>query len=176
LEAKVLRRISASLLVTFMVLSAAVWAQTNPAAVFSDFDGQPRSIESYTANDHWLVVMIWASDCHVCNAEAESYAQFHEANADKGIRVLGVSLDGEAGKAAARAFVERHDLPFPNLIGEPGMVGRYYSALTQSALRGTPSIMVFDPQGNLAAAQAGAVTPDAIESYIAKKNQAPAAG
>jgi len=168
----VFRRISASLLVIFVLLSATVGAQVNPVAVFSDFDGQARSIESYTANGHWLVVMIWASDCHVCNAEAESYAQFHEANADKGIRVLGVSLDGEAGKSAARAFVERHDLPFPNLIGEPGMVGLYYAGLTQTALRGTPTIMVYDPQGNLAAAQAGAVATDAIENYIAKKNQA----
>jgi peroxiredoxin len=116
--------------------------------------------------------MIWAADCPVCNTEAPSYARLHEANADQGIRVLGVSIDGEANKPAARAFIQAHDLPFPNLIGEPGMVGLYYAALTQEAFLGTPTIMVFDPDGNLAAAQAGAVSPDAIKHYIAKKNQA----
>lgn len=163
-------------LVMLLGLSSAVWAQVDTPAVFSDFEGQAQSVESFAGQGDWLVVMIWASDCPVCNLEAESYAQLHEANTDKGIRVLGISLDGATKKAAARAFIERHDLPFPNLIGEPSMVGRYYSALTQSAFRGTPTFLVFDPQGELAAAQAGAVTPDAIERYIAKKNEARQAG
>ncbi|MBT8428851.1 MAG: hypothetical protein KJN79_02970, partial [Gammaproteobacteria bacterium] len=73
-------------------------------------------------------------------------------------------------KAAALAFIERHDLPYPNLIGEPGMVSLYYASLTQESLRGTPTFLIFDPDGELAAAQAGAVSPEAINRFIAKNN------
>ena len=85
-------------------------------------------------------------------------------------------MDGQAKKAAALAFIERHDLPFPNLIGEPAMISLYYSALTQESLRGTPTFLIFDPEGELAAAQAGAVSPEAVDRFIAKKNAMRTAG
>ena len=91
--------------------------------------------------------MIWASDCQICNAEAATYARFHESQREKGVGVLGVSMDGQDNKAAALAFIERHDLPFPNLIGEPGMISLYYASLTQESLRGTPTFLIFDPDG-----------------------------
>jgi len=143
-------------------------------AVFSDFAGQQRSIESYAGGGKWLVVMIWAHDCHVCNQEAESYAQFHVAHKDKDATMLGVSIDGQAQKADAEAFIKRHDLPFPNLIGEPQTTMLYYMMETQSRFSGTPSIMVYDPQGKLVAAQAGAVPPEVIEDFIAKNPPAKA--
>lgn len=135
---------------------------------FRDFDGQPRSIASYTGNGQWLVVMIWAHDCHVCNMEAEQYAQFHETHKDANARVLGVSLDGEARKTDAAAFIQRHDLPFPNLIGEPQATMLYYRMLTGAPFLGTPTILIYEPEGTLRAAQAGAVPVDVIEAYIAK--------
>ena len=146
-------------------------------SVFTDFEGKPHSIESYAGDGRWLVVMIWAHDCHVCNMEAENYAQFHEAHKDKDARILGISLDGQAKKAEAAAFIQRHDLPFPNLIGEPETTMLYYMNLTQTSFRGTPTILLYGPDGNLKAAQAGAVPVDSIEAYIAKNSpQAPKAG
>jgi hypothetical protein len=44
----------------------------------------------------------------------------------------------------------------------------YYAIQTQSQFRGTPSILLFGPDGELRAAQAGAVPTTSIEAYIAK--------
>ena len=88
--------------------------------------------------------------------------------AETDAHVLGVSLDGAANRAGAEAFIERHDLPFPNLIGEPQRVMLKYLMLTQSQFRGTPSILLYDPAGKLRAAQAGAVPTASIEAYIAR--------
>lgn len=159
------------------ILCLALFAQAGEDSPFTDFAGEPRGIASYTGDGRWLVVMIWAHDCHVCNAEAEGYAQFHEAHKDTNARMLGISLDGQAKKADAEAFIARHDLPFPNLIGEPEAVMRHYMGLTQTPFRGTPTILVYGPDGTLMAAQAGAVPTDVIEEFIAKKSaQAPPAG
>jgi peroxiredoxin len=135
---------------------------------FTDFADQPRTIESFAGDGRWLVVMIWAHDCHVCNIEAENYAHFHEAHKDKDAHMLGISMDGQAKRAEAEAFIERHDLPFPNLIGEPAATMRHYMQLTGSSFRGTPTILLYGPDGALTAAQAGAVPPESIEKFIAR--------
>jgi peroxiredoxin len=140
---------------------------------FTDFQGKPRSIESFAGGGKWLVVMIWASDCHVCNMEAENYAQFHEAHKSKDATVLGVSIDGQAKRTDAEDFIRRHDLPFPNLIGEPQTSMLYYMMVSGAQFAGTPTIMVYGPDGTLMAAQAGAVPVEIIEDFMAK-NSAPA--
>jgi peroxiredoxin len=172
----VLKTIKTGLWGLLMALSTVAVSQDDGLAIFSDFDGKPQQLEDHIGGGKWLVVMIWASDCQICNAEAATYARFHESQREKGVGVLGVSMDGQDNKAAALAFIERHDLPFPNLIGEPGMVSLYYAALTRESLRGTPTFLIFDPDGELAAAQAGAVSPDAINRFIAKKNATRPAG
>lgn len=145
-----------------------VLAQAAGGPPFTDLDGRPSGIESFTGDGKWLVVMIWAHDCHVCNMEAESYAYFHETHADQDARVLGISMDGRAQQADIEAFIERHALPFPNLVGEPQAVMRHYMTLTGTPFLGTPTILLYDPQGTLKAAQAGAVPVEVIESFIAK--------
>ena len=167
------KKLLLALLITGMTLAV----HAADEIILTDFDGEPRTIESYAGDGRWLVVMIWAHDCHVCNQEVESYAQFHEAHRETNAHVLGVSLDGAANRADAEAFIERHDLPFPNLIGEPQRVMLKYLMLTQSQFRGTPSILLYDPAGKLRAAQAGAVPTASIEAYIARDSgKADAAG
>ena len=161
---------------TLLISSLAVVAQAADNALFTDFEGQPRDIEDYTGQGKWLVVMIWAHDCHICNQEAESYAQFHEERKDVDVSVLGVSLDGDANRAAAEAFIERHALPFPNIIGEPEVTSLKYMMFTQTQFRGTPTILLFNPDGVLKAAQPGAVPVESIDAYIAKQAKAGATG
>lgn len=134
------------------------------------FSGESSVLQSYTGKGKWLVVMIWRSDCHICNVEAESYVQLHEERKDKDLRVMGISTDGAAGMADARAFVERHHVTFPNLIAEGEDVVGLYSELTGDFLAGTPTFLVFNPEGVLKAAQVGAVPVDVIEDFVRKNS------
>jgi len=161
----------ASTVLAILLGLAALPALAADDAIFTDFSGQPRSIESYTGDGKWLVVMVWAHDCGVCNQEAEGFAQFHAEHNDKDARVLGLTLDGVANKAKAEAFIARHDLPFPNLIGEPEAAMLKYMMLTGEAFRGTPSFLLYGPDGKLRAAQPGAVPVTSIEAFIAKNSQ-----
>ncbi len=94
-----------------------------------DFEGRPRNLSEFTGHGRWTVVMFWASDCRVCNAEAQEYVLFHDQHHDRQAGVLGITLDGEAGKSEALGFIERHMVDFPNLIGEPEVVARLYTDL-----------------------------------------------
>jgi len=151
-----------------LLLSLPVIATEN----FDDFQGNQKSIADYTGNGKWLVVMLWASDCHVCNQEAHQYIKFHQEHVGKDAQVLGISLDGMAKKTDAQEFIKRHQVNFPSLIGEPEKVASMYQELTGDTWIGTPSFMVYTPKGELLGAQAGAVPVSVIESFIERESAA----
>lgn len=135
-------------------------------SLLHDFRGNSVSLDEYIGKGKWLAVMYWASDCHVCNVEAKNYADFHNRHANRDASMLGVSLDGAAGKADAEAFIERHKLTFPNLIGESALIALHYTRTVGDSRFGTPSFLLYNPQGELKAAQLGAVSVEKIEAFI----------
>ena len=161
------------LIKTFSILSALLFALNVTAAEkFDDFQGNQKSITDYTGNGKWLVVMLWASDCHVCNQEAHQYIKFHQDHVGKDAQVLGISLDGVAKKNDAQEFIKRHQINFPSLIGEPEKIAAMYQELTGDNWIGTPSFMVYTPRGELLGAQAGAVPVSVIESFMERESAA----
>ena len=152
------------LLVSFIFITV-TYAGTEQYGLKS-IAGKETSLESHLGKGKWKVVILWASDCHACNQEAEQYIQFHEANKDKNIEVLGISLDGAAKLDDAKDFIKRHDVTFPNLIGEFKQVAAMYESLSGGQWLGTPTILIFDPAGELKAAQPGAVPVGLIEEFI----------
>lgn len=149
-----------TLSVVLMVSAAA------DAVQLKDFDGNPRSLDDYIGDGKWLVVMLWASDCHICNQEVASYVDFHTGHKGEDATVLGISLDGTGGKGDALGFLERHAVNYPNLIGEPTEVASLYTSLTGQRWRGTPTFLVYSPDGKLSAQQAGAVPTKLIEQHM----------
>lgn len=156
--------------ILLLVISAPVMAADISAGLLKGFDGSIHSLNEYTGQGKWTVVMLWASDCHACNAEAKQYVKFHKAHKEKDASILGISLDGETKKAEANKFIERHGVTFPNLIEEPGKVENLYASLTGQPWIGTPSFLIYSPTGELRAAQVGAVPTHIIESFIAKES------
>lgn len=152
-------------LVSLFMLGIA--GNSHAASPLFDFQGKPSSIDNYTGKGKWLVVMLWASDCHVCNMEAHQYVDFHFAHYDTDASVLGVSLDGLANKVAAEDFIKKHKINFPNLIGEPEDIARLFYELTGVRWRGTPTFLIYSPQGKLMVQQIGAVPTDLIENFMA---------
>jgi len=150
-----------------LALLALVAGSAAAAPPLQDFDGQPRRLGEFASDGRWLVVMVWASDCHVCNAEASHYVEFHERHKGRDASVLGIAIDGYAGRDAARQFVERNHVTFPNLLGEAEDVQRWYEQETGEPFFGTPTFLIIAPGGAIAAKQAGAVPVQLIENFIA---------
>ena len=154
---------------TALLLTAGIVLANETA---SKFFGNETAINDYAGKGKWLVVMIWASDCHVCNKEAHQYMAFHKQHKDKDAQVLGLSMDGKEKLTDAKDFMKRHQLNFPNLIGEPIDIASMYQERTGGNWVGTPSFMVFNPKGELVGAQAGAVPVSIIESFIEREAMA----
>ncbi|MCB1802906.1 MAG: TlpA family protein disulfide reductase [Gammaproteobacteria bacterium] len=150
------------------LVSSAV--QAAEEVILTDFDGRPQTIQDYAGKGKWLVVQYWAHDCGICNQEAPNYARFHDEHAEQDAQVLGISIDGAGNRAEAEAYIARHELTFPNLIGEPVPVMLNFMSLTQESFRGTPTFLLYSPDGTLKAAQAGAVPVESIKAYIARNS------
>lgn len=169
---KLLNKSWAAAVVGVLALFAAAGAW---AGGLTDLNGNARTIQDYAGKGKWLVVMIWASDCHFCNTEAHNYVDFQTFHKDKDATVLGISMDGLGNKAAAESFIKRHSVNFPNLIGSPETVAGMYIQLTGAPFGGTPAFLIYDPSGKLRAQQVGAVPTDLIEDFIKSHTKASAA-
>ena len=62
--------------------------------------------------------------------------------------LFSISLDGAKKKTDAEDFLKKHNLNFPNLIGEPKDVAAVFSDLTGDSFRGTPTFLIFSPDGD----------------------------
>ncbi len=142
------------------------------AGGLKDFSGTAAKVTDYTGKGKWTLVMFWASDCHICNKEAHQYVDFHLVHSDTDATVLGITLDGKARFAEAKGFIKRHNVDFPNLIGEPEDVAHIYMEYANRPWIGTPSFLLFDPKGTLRAQEVGAVPTSLIEEFIQQNSVA----
>jgi len=148
-------------LVICLVIMSSSWADSSHLE-----PSDAESIQDHLITGTWNVVMIWAHDCVACNQEAADYAALHSRHTGNTAEVLGISMDGEGFHIEAQQFVERHNLTFPSLLIEPAELVSYYESMTQTPWIGTPSFMIFDPQGDLAAKQAGAIPAHLIDQFL----------
>ena len=159
-----------------LLLIVFTFAAPVQALELEDFSGKAVKIEDYTGKDKWLVVMIWAHDCHVCNQEASNYDFFHDAYKNKNANVLGISIDGVKKKAKAQEFIARHNLGFPNIIGDAQefkqMFNEISSDFAQQGWQGmpTPAFLIYDPKGNLVVQEIGGVPVNLVEAYILRNS------
>ncbi len=153
-----------SIAALFFAFSLHAFADTGQ--VLKVVGGGASSLQQHMEKGKWTVVMIWANDCHVCNQEAGKYSAFHTAHAKKDAKIIGISLDGS--EEIAKSFVDRHNLNYPNLVGDVEQVASLYQSETGEAFRATPTFMLYDPNGELKAAQPGGVPPEVIEKFINK--------
>ena len=153
-----------------LVLFAPVLAHAaSPDIPVKDMQGQERNMGDYIGRGEWTVVAIWAHNCHVCNQEIHQMSFFHDEHKGKGVKVLGVSVDGWAKQKQVRGFVNEHELEFPNMIIEP----RQETMLRFGGGRfvGTPTFFIYTPEGELVARNIGAVDGETITQFIKSYNK-----
>ncbi len=82
-------------------------------------DGDPVKLAEFGASCHLLVYFYPKADTPGCTKQACSLRDSYAQLADKGVKVLGVSMDGAK---AQKAFRDKYKLPFDLLADEDGTV------------------------------------------------------
>ena len=132
------------------------------------FSGSQTSLDDQIGKDKWTLVVFWAHDCGICRAEFPLISDFHQSRDD--VDVIGISIDGEGKKELAQAFLESTQPSFLNFITSLTLVATNYEVLTQEGFRGTPTFLLFTPDGELIGNNPGKLSISALEGFIASNS------
>lgn len=150
----------------FTLLATAILSST--ALAFTEFDGKKTSIEKQLGDGKWTVLEVWASDCHACRHHMPEMVKFN-GKMDN-VRLLGVALDGQPGKAAAKSMIDEFGIPFKTILSNPIELNAWMELNAEESLVGTPTFMIFDPKGKLVALQPGILPVKSLENFINSKS------
>ena len=157
------------MVVALMVVLMLVPVSTRAMEV-QEFDGSIVRLDEQIGDGKWLLVMLWATDCHICKQQKPEISRFHDQHKDEDARVVGIALDGMGAVDEVKSYLDVHQVSFPNYVGELAIVASHYLVLTEENLRGTPTYLLFNPDGELMGNNPGPLSVDAIEKFIARKS------
>ncbi|MCK5897205.1 MAG: TlpA family protein disulfide reductase [Cocleimonas sp.] len=151
-------------LVQFITTITAFLLLSTTSFAFTDLKGKALDIEKQLGGGKWSIVELWASDCHACRQHMPSMVKFDGKL--KNARILGVALDGQAGIADANAFVKEFGIKFKNIVSNPIEMNAWMMENVGEGLIGTPTFILFNPEGKLVAAQPGMISTESLETFI----------
>ena len=118
------------------------------AAEFSltDIDGKPVKLSDYKGKV--VILDFWATWCPPCRKEIPHFNDLSKAYGDKGLVVLGVSVD-EGGPAAVKKFKGGNEVGYRIAMVDEKTYGIYQNYLPEEERGGIPFTFVLDKDGNI---------------------------
>jgi peroxiredoxin len=134
--------------------------QPAPEIIGTTLDGGTFNLADHLGEV--VVLNVWASWCAPCRAEAPTLQEVWTETEPLGVQFVG--LDTRDSDVAARAFVERFAITYPNVIDRDGRLQlRFGDSLPPQAI---PSTVVVDRQGRVAARALGKVSGATLRTLI----------
>jgi peroxiredoxin len=138
-----------------------------PAPAFELADASGRHVPLSAYRGHPLLLNLWATKCGGCILEIPSFIEMDQAYRNKGLAVVGISMDilyeDLKGPAEAWAlvtpFVSAHKLNYKILMGDDDVTKHYN-------VEALPITHLIDAHGRIAASYIGLVDKDNIEANI----------
>ncbi|MGC3023058.1 MULTISPECIES: TlpA family protein disulfide reductase [unclassified Brevibacterium] len=126
---------------------------------FETLDGKKMSLADLRPTP--VVINLWYAACPPCRKEAPDLKSVSEGFGDKA-QFIGVNVRDQA--AAANAFVQNYQVPYPNMLDSDGdMVALLSGILPPQA---TPSTVVLDGKGRAAARVVGEIDASTLKGLI----------
>ena len=127
-----------------------------PEFALKDSSGKTALLKKY----HGKVVLLdfWATWCHGCKEEIPWFSEFQRKYGSQGLKVVGVSLDGDGWKVL-KPFLKNTKVPYRIVLGDDATAKQY-------GIENMPDTFLIDRKGRIAAAYTGLVDKDDVETNI----------
>jgi thiol:disulfide interchange protein DsbD len=106
-----------------------------------------------------VVVDFWATYCVPCLKEIPTFNRLHDQLADRGVVVLGVSMDTDGGAPLVESFLKQHPMRYRVALGSEKMTDLFHVGQL-------PTTVVFDRHGKTLQRFEGYTPADALESVV----------
>lgn len=110
-------------------------------------DGKPFDIQEL--NGKVVLVDFWATWCGPCRELLPDLAKLYEEYHDRGLEIVGVSIDEE--RETLSAFVEESNMPWPTLFDTDESDPEKHPIADQYGVHGIPTLFLLDREGKVVA-------------------------
>jgi len=157
------------LLVTLILCTAgAAHAQDSAGElaglVLEDVNGEELRLADYAGQDV-LVISFWATYCKPCKTEMPFLQELHERYGDKGLKVIGISLDTPETESMVVPFLAKNHYTYANAVDKQSDVTNVLNPKTT-----LPHLVIYDRTGRKVLAKDGFTPGDrpGLEAKITK--------
>jgi cytochrome c-type biogenesis protein len=130
--------------------AAATQAVPHYSAVL--LDGDSVSLEAQRGSP--VLLNIWATWCIPCREEMPLLQKLYEANASRGLRVVGVSVDARGAEDRVRLFRKEFGVTFPIWLDPDERASFIFRAI------GVPATYLIDREGRIVWRKLGPIEAD----------------
>lgn len=116
-----------------------------PELQVTDIQGKPVSLSALKGKT--ILLDFWTTWCPPCRADAPSIEKLNEKYADKGLAVIGVSVDEDRG--TVENYLKKHPRDFPVVLSSDNEMPRPYQ------IHVFPTYLIIAPDGTLKTAEEG---------------------
>jgi thiol-disulfide isomerase/thioredoxin len=148
--------------VAALVFFVGILAFRNPCLAqisLPDTHGNTQDVSKYKGKI--VVLNFWATWCVPCQHEMPLLQEIQKKYEDKGVVVLGASVDDDKTQSLIQPFAEKNRIPFPLLVGATT------EQMKQLELgEAIPATAFFDADGNLAARVLGELNKSDLQNRL----------
>jgi len=133
-------------------------AKPAPQFTLKDVNGKVVSLSDFSGKV--IILDFWATWCGPCVREIPTFIQLQNEYENKGLMVVGISLDDHRTVARLPAFVREKGINYPILYGSAQVVATY------GGITSIPTTFIIDRDGCIVKKVVGMHSKAQFESYI----------
>lgn len=145
------------LLFTAVVTTSALAQRKAPDVTFKTADGKTYDLSKLTRKV--VIVNFWATWCGPCRKEIPDFIEFYKSYKEKGVEILGVSLDRE-GWEKVTPFLKQNPINYPVVLGNGDIAGKF------SNFNAIPTTFIIDKSGKIVDEHTGVMTRSQLEAKV----------
>lgn len=131
--------------------------QRAPDFTLKDLTGRDVHLSNFRGQV--VVLNFWATWCQPCRIEIPWFNEIYDHYHDKGVVLLGISMD-DGGAKDVEPFLKEMPIHYPILIGTEEMAEKY------GGIFGIPTTIIIGRDGTIATKHLGLTDKDEIENGI----------